>query len=83
MSHIEWCPFSPYMNVVLSLAVFPTEAGIIVLVDDTPEVRLEGGTGTVRIQFTLSPDITNALCTLRDVAPQQDCEFWFYLQHST
>ncbi|CAI8049199.1 hypothetical protein GBAR_LOCUS27079, partial [Geodia barretti] len=53
--------------------MFPIETGIIVLVDGTPEVRLEGGTGTVRVQFTLSPDITNALCTLRDVAPQQDC----------
>ena len=58
------------------LAVIPTETGIIVLVDNTPEVMLESGAGTVRVQFTLTFDATSVSCFLRDIATsRQDCEF--------
>lgn len=64
-----------FMCEFLTRVVIPTETGIIVLIDDTPEVMQEdGGLLSVRVRFSRNTDVANVECALLELVSPQNCK---------
>ena len=65
-----------FLFLIIFCAVIPPPTGVIVLVDNTPEViPVAGGTSAnLRVQFTRGVVGATYSCVLEGLSPEQDCK---------